>query len=56
MEKFNREPATQPRRPWEPPAVTIIGTIGQVLEAGAGKLSIVADDMGDAPFKPKGQE
>jgi len=46
--------STLRRRPWEPPAVKTVGTIGQLLQAGGGKLSLAADDSGDAPFKPKG--
>jgi hypothetical protein len=55
MENFKEKTRpTQRRRPWEPPAVKTVGTIGQLLQAGGGKLSLAADDSGDAPFKPKG--
>jgi hypothetical protein len=45
------------RQPWEKPTLRNLGDIGQVLQfPGEGKLSLAADDMGDAPRKPKGQE
>jgi hypothetical protein len=35
----------------------LVGHVGDVLKMpGGGKLSIMADDTGDAPRKPKGQE
>ncbi len=43
------------RLPWVRPRVTFAGTVGEVLQGGGGKLSIVQDDTGDAPRKPKGQ-
>ena len=42
------------RRPWQAPAVKTIGTIGQVLQGGGGKLSPMANDTGDIR-KPPGQ-
>ena len=55
MENSNKETRpTHRRRPWEPPTVKTVGTIGQLLQAGGGKLSLAAFDSGDAPFKPKG--
>ena len=45
------------RQRWEPPVLRNVGDVGQVLQfPGEGKLSLVADDSGDAPRKPKGQE
>jgi hypothetical protein len=44
------------RAAWDRPTVTRVGTVGTLLQGGGGKLSIVADDTGDAPRKPKGQE
>ena len=42
---------------WEKPSVERVGDVGEVFQMpGEGKLSTVADDMGDAPRKPKGQE
>jgi hypothetical protein len=42
---------------WEKPELRRIGDVGEVLQfPGEGKLSMVADDMGDAPRKPRGQE
>ena len=42
------------RQAWEAPTVKTVGTVGQVLQGGGGKLSIEADDTGDAPRKPRG--
>ena len=39
---------------WEPMRLTEVGTVGDVVKGGGGKLSIVAADMGDVR-KPKGQ-
>ena len=42
---------------WEKPLVRQVGSVGDVFQMpGEGKLSMVSDDMGDAPRKPKGQE
>ena len=38
---------TQDRRPWEPPAVKTVGTIGEVLQQGGGKPSTIGGDPGD---------
>lgn len=42
---------------WEKPALRRVGSVGDVFQMpGEGKLSMVADDSGDVPRKPKGQE
>jgi hypothetical protein len=41
---------------WEPMTLKRVGHVGDVLQGGGGKLSLVSDDSGDAPRKPKGQE
>ena len=42
---------------WEPMEIKYLGKVNDIiLFPGVGKLSRVADDMGDAPFKPKGLE
>lgn len=46
---------TKGRRPWEPPALKAIGSISQLVQAGAGKISALLGDSGDPPFKPPGQ-
>lgn len=46
---------TKGRRPWEPPALKAIGSISQLVQAGAGKISAALGDSGDPPFKPPGQ-
>ena len=43
------------KRPWTPPTVKPVGSIAEVLRGGGGKLTIIANDIGDIN-KPKGQE
>lgn len=53
----NRNSAERTGRAWEKPRVRQVGSVGDVFQMpGEGKLSMVSDDMGDAPRKPKGQE
>ncbi len=40
------------RRQWVSPAVKLVGTIAEVLKGGGGKLSVAADDTGEALRKP----
>jgi hypothetical protein len=42
------------REHWVPMELTFLGDVHALLMGGGGKLSIVADDSGDAPRKPKG--
>jgi len=39
---------THDRRTWERPKVTMVGTIGGVLQGGQGKLSVTSGDPGDS--------
>jgi hypothetical protein len=42
---------------WHTPALTLRGEVGDVLQfPGGGKISQVADDMGDVQRKPSGLE
>ena len=42
---------------WETPVLRRVGNVADIVQfPGGGKLSAVADDSGDAPRKPKGQE
>jgi hypothetical protein len=41
---------------WVPMKLTHLGDVRALLMGGGGKLSIVANDTGDAPRKPKGLE
>lgn len=43
---------TRDRRPWERPALKPVGTIGDVLRGGMGKLSITAGDPGETRKEP----
>ncbi len=45
----------QTRKDWKPMKVAEVGHVGEDLQGGGGKLSIQAQDKGDAPRKPKGQ-
>jgi len=45
---------TDARSTWEEPSLRKVGSVGEVLRGGGGKLSITADDMGDVG-KPKGR-
>ena len=47
-------PKKEARKDYEPMKVTEVGHVGEVLQGGGGKLSIQANDTGDAPRKPKG--
>jgi hypothetical protein len=46
----------QIKRPWDMPKLTFVGHIGEVIQAGGGKLSSVAGDPGEPFRKPLGQE
>jgi hypothetical protein len=39
--------APAPRRPWEPPAGKKVGTVGELLQGGMGKLSPAPKDPGE---------
>lgn len=40
---------------WVPMKLTHLGDVRALLLGGGGKLSVIQDDTGDAPRKPKGQ-
>ena len=44
------------KRIWETMKLKRVGHMADVVRGGGGKLSVQADDTGDAPRKPKGQE
>jgi hypothetical protein len=48
-------PKKESRKDYEPMKVAEVGHVGEVIQGGGGKLSIAANDSGDAPRKPKGQ-
>ena len=59
MSETNRKSVTTSKKKsaWKRPKVTFVGNVNQVFQfPGGGKLSLVAEDMGDAQRKPKGQE
>jgi hypothetical protein len=49
------QPKTETKGSWEVPSLRKVGSVGKVLRGGGGKLSVMADDMGDVR-KPKGTE
>jgi len=51
--RSTEKPAGQPR-PWVPPVLKEVGTVGDIVRAGGGKQSIVDADSGDVN-KPAGQ-
>ena len=56
-EKVTDPGASKKRAAWQRPTIQKVGDVGDVFRMpGAAKLSMVADDTGDAPRKPKGQE
>jgi hypothetical protein len=43
-----------PKRPWLRPSLKFIGHVRDIVQfPGGGKLSVPAEDMGDAQRKPK---
>lgn len=51
-QKKNEQP-----KAWDTPVLRRVGDVADIVQfPGGGKLSAVADDSGDAPRKPKGQE
>ena len=42
------------KRPWKRPELKYVGTVGEVLQTGGGKLSITGGDPGEGR-KPQGQ-
>jgi hypothetical protein len=55
MDMLNKlMPETRDRRPWNPPAVKAVGTVGEILLGGGGKTSIMPADPGETR-KPSGQ-
>jgi hypothetical protein len=49
MDTLKREhPETGNRRTWEPPSLKTLGTIGEVVQMGGGKLSTVGGDPGES--------
>jgi hypothetical protein len=54
MDTFNKPaPPKRNRRPWLSPALNVVGTIGEVVGIGGGKLTPMPGDPGE-PLKPSG--
>jgi hypothetical protein len=50
-------PSPAPKTGWQRPSVKFIGNVSEIFQfPGGGKLSLMAEDMGDEQRKPKGQE
>lgn len=43
------------RRPWEPPTLRRVGTVGSVLKGGTNKVTVVSGDPGE-PQKIPGND
>ena len=56
MSSENNQQAQTPAKRWEKPELRRVGDVADIVQGGGGKLSLLADDTGDAPRKPKGQE
>ncbi len=54
VETVDKVTKAQSRLIWEAPALKRVGTIGEVLQAGTGKVSVSTADSGDVR-KPRGQ-
>ena len=48
------QPPSDDRKPWEPMAVTLLGNVGEVIQAGGGKISAPTGDPGEPFRKPSG--
>lgn len=56
MKEQDRKSAQASLAAWQKPSLQRVGDVGEVFKMpGGGKLSINADDSGDAQRKPKGQ-
>lgn len=56
-EKATRKPESNDKPRWQRPALKYVGHVGEIfLFPGGGKVSVANYDVGDSPFKPKGQE
>ena len=42
----------RPRRRWNPPALKPVGTVGDVLKGGNGKVTVVVGDPGEPQKVP----
>jgi hypothetical protein len=54
MDKLDGQTAeTRVRRSWKPPTINTVGTLGEVLQGGGGKSSVMPADPGETR-KPTG--
>jgi hypothetical protein len=57
MANEKRNVTSDSKARWERPSLKYIGNVGDVfLFPGSGKVSTASYDVGDSPFKPRGQE
>jgi hypothetical protein len=47
MDKSTKQPVKRKRLPWEAPSAKKVGTIGEVVRMGGGKLSAMTGDTGE---------
>jgi hypothetical protein len=43
----NSEPPSTPPQPWEPPQLSYLGNVEDILQASRGKISSLGADPGD---------
>lgn len=50
-----RKPSAPRKKAWQRPQLKYVGSVSEIFEfPGGGKLSMIAEDMGDEQKKPKG--
>jgi hypothetical protein len=55
MSDDRKSPPAPRKKAWQRPQLKYVGSVSEIFEfPGGGKLSMIAEDMGDAQRKPKG--
>lgn len=52
MPRIAHDDKEQPRQTWETPEVRPVGRLGDVLEGGGGKVTVLTGDPGEARKVP----
>ena len=54
-QRTNPAAPSQKKKTWQRPQLKHVGSVSEIFEfPGGGKLSMIAEDMGDVQKKPKG--
>jgi hypothetical protein len=48
----SNRPDRQPRRAWQRPTLTSVGTVADVVQGGNGKLTVITGDPGEPQKVP----